>query len=177
MISLFSRKNTYLIIGGLASYHLLIGVLFAFWIGRFLVQSYDPSVFLLLALFSGITILCDILVWKAQVIHMFLVRCRVDNIGIHCHMLGLKKWSILWSDIRIFGVAGHADSTQARILFFDSNNKAAIQHKSLHYVTDKHIIFEFDASKWALLSCHMPDGMRKKLQYALDRGRDCYHRC
>lgn len=172
---LFGKKNTVLVIGGMVLCHLLVAALCAFWIYRFLVVTYDPAVFLLLGLFVGAIIFCDVLAAKVQAFSRFLVRCRVDSDGIYCACLW-KRWSIKWSDVHIFGITGFSSLAQTGIVFLSKDLREKYQQNKLTLVTSNRIAFSLDERRWDKFSNHMPTEIKRKLQRAIDNNRDCYYR-
>ena len=177
MISIYDKKTSYAVIGGLAGLHILVATLCGFWIYRFLIISYDPSVFVLLALFAGMTILCDVLVFKIQIVQMCLTRCYLNQTGVYSSILGIKRWSLLWDDICFFGIEGYATGTGMVILFFSCDAKGFSKKQDMFRLSDKQVFFQISKDRWNRICQHIPPHMQKKLQKSFEREQDCYYRC
>ena len=166
-----------MVVGGLVFYHLLVAGLCMFWIYRFLISSYDPSVFLLLALFVGGTVCCDVILYRTQAFSRFLVRFKTDASGIHCFGLGWKRWSILWSDIHVFGVTGFTPSTGMGIIFLSTDPSEKFSREKCVSISRERIVFQADEKIWSKLSIYMPFNIKIKLRNSINEKRDCFYRC
>ena len=172
---LFGKKDTIVVIGGMILCHILDCGLCMFFVYKFLIITYDAGVFLLLGVLMGPLIICDIMALKQQAFSRFLVRCKVNQEGIHCSYIG-KKWSIKWCDIHIFGITGFSSFTQTGIVFFSADPSEKYQAKLLTLISNKRICFSINEKRWRTFSAHMPDAMKRKLEKAIDGAHDCYYR-
>ena len=173
---IYNKKMTYFVTGGLALFHLLVAGLCVFWSYTFLIASYDPSVFPLLAMFIGMTVLLDVIALRNQAFSRFFVRFRTDANGIHCAGLGWKKWSILWANIRVFGVLGYTPDTGMGIIFLSTDRNEKYSREKCVSISRQRIVFEADERIWKELSLYMPNDIKLKLRKSIDEKRDCYYR-
>ena len=131
MIGLFNKRDSIIVIGGLVIYHILVCILCFFWIKKFLVYNYDPSVYLLIFMFVSITLLCDVLLYRVQVFKRFLLRCKFCNEGIYCTLFGIRNWKIKWDDICIFGTCGYSTMNDRGIIFLSTDRNEKYDNKKI----------------------------------------------
>lgn len=174
MISLYNKKDTIMVVGGLAFLHISVCGICIFLINRFLIQTYDPGVYVLLLFFISMTVVCDVLMYRVQIFSRLLVRCRIDREGIHCSLLGLKKWTIRWNEICVFGITGY--SFGMGIIFLSTDSGEKYSKKKCIEVSSKRIVFEADEKRWRVISAYMPDDMKKKLLKSMQDRCDTFYR-
>ena len=168
---LYSKKETYLVVGGIFFLHLLVIGLCIFWCWRFLWNNYDPGGFVLIFMFVGGLIICDVLLTKVQGLSRFLVRCKVDCTGIHCSMPFKKQWHIAWADIRTYGLLGLNNSISYAQCFL-STNSSIMDGNHLTILSDKRIVFQINSPLWFALMEYLPIDIKRKLLKALKEGHD-----
>lgn len=173
---LYNKKDTYTVLIGMALYHLLTIGLCVFFAYRFIILSYNPGGYLVIAMLLSMIIVVDVLLWRIQGYSRFLVRCKFDQNGIHCNILHLKKWSILWKDICIYGLCGYTSPGLYGIVFFSSNKNEIYSKESCTIISRQRIVFQTDEKRWSQISEYMPEKMQKELWYSIQRKRDCYYR-
>ncbi len=171
-ISLYDRKASFMVVAGIIFMHGATLVLCAFWIYRFLILTYDPGVFFLLIMFLGILILCDWQLSRIQGFFRFLIRCNIDHIGIHCSIMGMKKWCIRWCDIRAYGTIGLDNQNYMNLIFFSTRKHQSPKPKELIYASEEQIVFQFRQGIWVTLKQYMPTDMSGNIQKSLDAGHD-----
>ena len=174
-MGLYNKRDSYLVVGGLAFLHLLAAGLCAFFVYRFLISSYDPGVYLLLAILVGSMVLCDVGLYQAKVFSRFLTRFKADAEGIHCR-LGLKKWNVLWNDIHVFGIIGFTPWTGMGIIFLSTDADEKYSRKKCVSISGKRIVFQAEERIWSEISTYMPDDIKVKLRDSVDNKRDCFYR-
>lgn len=170
--SLFNKKDTYLVVGGMVFYHLIVLVLCSFWIYRFIIVSYDPDVFVLLALFFFGTILCDILLSKVQGFSRFLIRCVVDKQGFHCQNCFGKSWKLNWADVQSYGLQCVYSDFSYNLLYFSRDKHV----KSLDFsdISSDRISFQIDFIRWDAIKWFIPSDIRNNIQTAIDSKKSCF---
>lgn len=168
---LYSKKDTYLVVGGIVLLHLLVIGLSVFWCYRFLWNYYDASVFVLLILFWGGLILCDVLLSKVQGLSRFLVRCKVDYTGLYCSMPFKKKWSILWKDVHTYGLLG-INNPVSYVQCFFSVDRSIPDVNQLVNLADNQIAFQIDTPLWVAVMQYLPKDIKTNLLKAQKEGKD-----
>lgn len=176
MITLYNKKDAYIVIGGLVFYHILIIMLCTFWVHRFIFVSFNPDVLFLLALFIGGTIYTDVLISRIQGFSRFFLRCKVNERGIHCVGLGRKKWSIMWSDIRVYGITGFCSPSKSPLIFLSTDPDEKPNSYIITNISQKRIAFQATASTWNTFAEYMPTEMRKKIHMSYHQKRDCFYK-
>lgn len=174
MISLYNKKDTIMVVGGLIFLHISVCGLCIFWINKFLIQTYSPGIYGLLLFFISMTAVCDVLVYRVQGFSRLLIHCRIDCEGIHCSLLGFKKWTIKWSDICVFGITGY--SFGMGIIFLSTDSGEKYNKKKCIEVSSKRIVFEADEKRWRVVSAFMPDNIKKKLLKSMQDRCDTFYR-
>ena len=168
---LYSKKDTYFVIGGIVLLHVLVIGLCMFWCYRFLWNSYDASVFILLILFLGGLILCDVLLSKVQGLSRFLVRCKVDHTGLHCSMPFKKNWSITWEDIHTYGLMG-INNPVSYVQCFFSVDRSMPDVNQLVNLSDKQIVFQVNTPLCVAVMQYLPKDIKTNLLKAQKEGKD-----
>ena len=176
MYLLFDKKITYMVVCGMLFYHVLVVGLCSFWIYRFLIQTYDPSFFLLLAMFFAMTIVCDVLLYRVQGLRRLLIRVKGDERGIQC-VIFRKKWHISWNDIHIFGVFGFSEQTSMPLAFLSCNAQEKYHRSKLAVVSTNRLVFQIGHTGWTHICQFMPQDMKNKFEKAIYAKQDCFYRC
>lgn len=175
MIGLFNKKDTFIVVWGMLFLHALCVGLCVFFVYQFIVVTYDSGVFALLFILIGGLTLIDVMCYRIQAVSRFLVRCSIDEKGIHCVCLGRKKWSIFWKDIRIAGIIGYA-TTGIGLIFLSIDKNEKYNKTTCIKISNKRIVFQAEERIWAKFSENMPGNMKLKLQRSMEEKRDCYYR-
>lgn len=150
-----------------------------FFVIRFLVMEFDPGVFPLLLVFIGpysYTIFESI---RTGYIQRLFLRIRVDAIGLHCSGLGWKAYTITWDSVRTYAVFSQSDPQYLRTLIMFSTIKEErppSNYVEANFVSMNRVIFLYRSDVWEVLDKHMPQDIKKKLNYALNDKRSCFHR-
>lgn len=168
---LYNRRETVLVIGGIMLLHFLIIGLCIFWCWKFLWNDYDPGVFVLLVMFIGGLIICDILLARVQGVSRFLLRCNVDYAGIHCYMPFNKYWHIAWTDIRTYGLFGLNDPVSYIQCFF-SADCSIMDRNQLATLSEKQISFQVNSPLYFAIMEYVPMDIKAKLLKTLAEGKD-----
>lgn len=176
MIGLYNKKDSIIVVGGLVIFHVLICLLCLFWINKFAIQDYNPSVYLLLLMFISITVICDMSLYRIQGFRRFLVKCRITNQGIHCTLLGLKKWEIKWNEICIFGTLGYSNTNDRGVFFLSTDSGEKYNREKCAEVNAKRIVFEANPQIWKAVSEYMPDNIKYKLQKAMQERCNTFYK-
>ena len=150
-----------------------------FFIKRFLIERYDPTVFLLIAILlcPWIYIISELI--RSGLMLRLLLRMKIDKIGIHCYLFGVKRYTIMWEDVRTYGIIGHSFAyvSKTLILFsLDAKEYAPLNSAGVYKVCENRLIIQYRTDIWDDLMRHMPEDMCKKLTYALSRKQDCFHK-
>ena len=176
MLTLYNKKDSALVVGGLVFLHCLVAILCAFWIYKFIFLEYNEGVWFLLVLFVGAITICDILICQVQGFRRFLVRCNVDDKGIHITEPGRKSRRIYWEDISVFGITGFSSPMKSGILFLSCDTSEKYDVKQVININNERIVFQVNEEKWNKISVYMPDDIKRKLQVAIEKKVDCFCR-
>ena len=174
-LNLYRKQDCIIVVGGVIFEHLLVGGLCVFFVHRFLIETYDPGVFVLLAMFVGMTIWCNILLARIQGLSRCLIRCSVDTEGIHCSKIGLKKWCIPWDCIRTFGTTGFGENYNFGLVFLSRLQHPRRSNKELIRISNDQIVFQFDPVSWDEMYKYMPADIYSKLTKAVKEKRNSYY--
>ena len=150
-----------------------------FFMIRFLVMDFDPLVFPLLLVFLGpysYTIFESI---RTGYIQRLLLRIRIDAVGLHCSGLGWKTHTITWDSVRTYAVFSQSDPQYLRTIIMFSTVKQ--EHYPSNYVEANFVsmnraIFQYRSDVWDVLNKHMPQDIKKKINYALNEKKSCFHK-
>jgi len=177
VVTLYRRFSTLYLLFGMAFLYVLDLGLCAFFCYRFLYQTFDPSVFLLLATLIIPLVLIPILAHPHQVLSRFLVRCRIDESGLHCFGLGWKSWDIAWQDICIYGIQWQGSSNYPYgLLSFSKDAEEQFHIKNFIRLTPNRVVFEVRPELWRLLCQFMPEDIHKKLAWSMETKRNCFYK-
>ena len=173
---LYGKKTTCFVAGGLLFLHLLCIGLSGFFIYRFLIVSYDPSVFILLAILIGGLVVVDITTHQVQVFGRLLVRCKFTMEGIICYGIGMGKWCIQWEKICFYGITGYSLPYNMPIVFLSADPKEKYDEKNVSRLTKQRVVFELRQEILGMLQLYMPADMIKRMEAAIDSKRDMFFR-
>lgn len=151
----------------------------AFFIKRFLLDSFDPAVFLLLAIVLGPWIFVLIGLRKNGLLLRLFLRFTLDQEGIHCFLWGKEQYRIEWNRIHTFGLMGYSFSYAGGLLLLFSTDKKELAPKNLveaNRISGDRMIIRYRPEVWEALAEVMPADMGEKLDYALSRKQDCFHK-
>ena len=172
---IYDRYTTLFLPGMLGLFCVLSGGLSVFFIKKFLLDNFDPAVFLLLAILIGPWIFVLTGLWKNGLLLRLLLRFSLDEEGIHCVLPVGGMYDIRWQDIRTFGTLGDFGST---LLLFSTDKKeiAPKNRQEVHRISRNRMVIRCRPEIWTALAETMPADMREKLQYAIARKQDCFHK-
>lgn len=174
-MKLYDKYTSNVILIGISLYHVLALSLSAFFCYRFLIQSYDPTVYLLLLLLIAPLIIMDILLRKDRMFKRFLIRCKFNEKCIFCYGLLWKSWEIPWSEISTYGITGYAHEDRTYpIIFFSLDSSELYEKNKIFAVNQQRVVFQMREEIWPELSEFMPDDMKKQLRYSIDSQRNCF---
>ncbi len=125
-----------------------------------------------IALIVGIMIIIDVSLVLNNAGTRFLIRCRIDQEGIHCSLF-LKKWSINWSDIRVYGGTGYEICP---LLFFSADASEQNDAKTMVSINKKRIVFEDREAFWTIAEEHMPKDIKVRLKEFGRTKQPCFYR-
>lgn len=151
----------------------------AFFIKRFLLDSFDPAVFLLLAILIGPWIFVLIGLRKNGLLRRLFLRFTLDQEGIHCFLPFGGRYVIRWSEIHTFGTLGYSFSRAGGVLLLFSTDKKELAPKNLmeaNRISGDRMIIRYRPEVWEVLMAVMPADMTQMLGYALSRKQDCFHK-
>lgn len=154
-------------------------VLSIFFIMHFLIDDYDPTVYLLLAILVGPWVFVLASLWKSGFMQRLFLRIHIEEDGIQCFLLGRKLHKFEWADIRTFGVVGFSFSYVSGVYILFSKDKNEYAPKTLpeiNMISHSRMIVQYRSEVWDALIQFMPTDMSKKLSDALSKKQDCFHK-
>lgn len=175
MVHLYNKKDTITVVGGILFLHIMVTLLCCFFVKKFLIQTYEPGVYLLLLFLISMVVIVDVLLYRIQTFRRYLVTCKFDADGIHCSLLGFKKWTIKWSDIRIVGITGYS-TTGMGILFFSTDQNEKYSIKKCIEISDRRIVFEINEKNWCAIKVYLPNPMKERLWESIQKRQDFFYR-
>ena len=174
---LYDKQATLTVIGGiLLMYGLCLG-LCGFFVYRFLILTFDPTVFFLLGIVLCPLILFPILSRRSHAFGRFLLRCRFDETGISCYGLGWKRFTLRWDDICLYGIDGYGKhgSYSMGILFLSTDPEEHFDPKRYAEISMRRIVFGVRDEIWGKLGTHMPEEMKKRLMACARAKQNCFY--
>lgn len=177
--SIYDRYTTIVLPVMLGLFCALSVGLSAFFIKRFLLNSFDPAVFLLLAILIGPWIFVWIGLKRNGLLRRLFLRFTLDEAGIHCVLPFGGRYVIRWSEIHTFGTLGFAFSWAGGVMILFSTDKKELAPKNLveaNRVSRDRMIIRYRPEVWEALAEAMPDDMTQMLGHALSRKQDCFHK-
>lgn len=167
--SLYNKSDTYLVVGGMVFYHILVLGLCAFWVYRFAFVSYNPDVFVLIAIFVFGTMLCDILLSRVQGFSRFLIRCKINKQGFTFHKPFGKSYQIDWTDIQSYGLLCLYSDFSYNLLYFSKCKHE--RNVKTSEISAERISFQIDPMKWDAIKWYIPSNISANIQIAMDSKR------
>ena len=170
--------TAYIPLGILSLLGLSIG-LSVFFIYRFLIITFDPVAFLLLAILLCPWVYVFVEASQNGLIERLIIRLKIDSSGIHCHKLGHKQFSIVWDEIHVYGILDSSFSyVEKKIIFFslDKQEHMPKNSKEVNKISPRRIILQYRDGVWTALACYLPSDMKRKLDYSLKRNEGCFHK-
>lgn len=174
---LYDKQTTFTVIGGiLLMYGLCLG-LCGFFVYRFLIRTFDPAVYLLLAIVLCPLILFPILSRKSHAFGRFLLRCRFDKLGISCYGLGWRRFTLRWDDICLYGIDGYGKHSgySMGILFLSTDPEERFDPKHYADINAHRIVFAVRDEIWDKFDTYMPEEMKKRLMSCAKTKQNCYY--
>jgi hypothetical protein len=176
---LYNKKDTFIVVFGVAFFHILDILLCIFCIQKFIIVAKNPNGYLLFGMLVLLVVIFDIALAKVHGFRRFLIRCNVDYDGINCSFLGIKKWTLLWKDICIYGICGLSATSKYAlygIVFLSTNVSEKYGKDTCSLITPRRIVFQIEQKRWDVISIYMPKQMKDRLDNAIVNNRDCYYR-
>ena len=173
---LYNKKTSYLLISGLVFMHLLCLCLSCFFVHRFLIVSFDSSVFALLAILFCGPVIVDISSIRTQALSRFFVRCSFTTEGIVCHGPGLGRWCVEWNKICFYGTVGWSLPHGMPIIFLSTDPNEKYESNSVWRLTHQRVIFEVQEEIMRILKIYMPTEMTKCLETSINTKKDSFFR-
>lgn len=177
--SLYESSISYVLPTFLLLLCLLSIVLSCFFIKKFLLDSYDPAVYFLVALMIGPWIYVIIGLQQCGVFKRLFLRFSVDESGIHCYLFGKKQYEIRWDHIHTFGIVGFSFSyVNGIMILFSTDKKEYAPQKitEVNRISKEKMVIQYRADVWDTLTQFMPLDICEKLSYAVSRNQDCFHK-
>ena len=121
-LRLYDAYTTYYTLFGMLFFNVLCFGLGVFFVKIFIIEDYDPAVFLLLLMLPGGVLALDFICIKEGLYSRLLLRCRITDEGIVCSGIGWKRFTLAWDDVKVYGVAGYSWPGQLWAFMFFSIN-------------------------------------------------------
>lgn len=177
--SIYDSYTTYMIPIFLLLMGITVVCISGFFIDKFIIQSFDPSVFLLLLILNGPWIFVLVRLLKEQYLKKLFLRFEINNDGIHCFGLGWRDFYITWESIHTYGLLGYSSSYSNKKLILLSTDKKEWAPKNLveaNRVSTSRLIIQYREDVWAALSKQLPHEMQKNMKYSIECNKDCFHK-
>lgn len=150
-----------------------------FFMKRFVIDDYDPSVYVLLALTMGPWVYAIASLQRNGLLKRLFLRLYFDENGIHCFLLGKKRYQIAWEDIHTYAITGCSFSyASRRMMIFSTDPKefAPKNRMEANRISQDRIVIQYRPEVWAALTQCMPADMCEKFSYAISKKQDCFHK-
>ena len=154
-------------------------VLSGFFMKRFLIDDYDPSVYVLLAVTIGPWVYVIVSLQRNGLLKRLFLQVYFAKNGIHCFLLGKKRYQIAWEDIHTYGFTGCSFSYARRSMMIFSTDPKEFAPKNrmeANRISQDRIVIQYRPEVWAALTQCMPADMCEKLGYAISKKQDCFHK-
>ena len=174
---LYSLRSMFPVIVGIPIMHLLVVSLCAFFTQRFLMETYDPIVIVLLIAFLGPVLYVDFALYHLQIYHRCFLRFKADETGIRCYGIGVKTWRIAWNEICVYGITGYDTKNQPYALLFlskDSREDTNLKQKIL--INNRRIVIQVRDEVLVALNQYMPQDIKKRVSTAVEQKSDFFCR-
>lgn len=174
--ALYDNYTTWMILGGMAGMNLLnLGVCYRLYL-QFR-GMLDVGFWLLIGFLMALCILADILALPQ--FPRFLMRCRFSPEGIFCSGTHWGKYLIPWSEIHVYGTCTSSYSYVSMKMLFFSTDKQELGPKNVGEAMRVHrgrLVFQRRKGFDEALYRYMPEDMKKKLQYVVERDQAGFFR-
>lgn len=150
-----------------------------FFMKRFLIDDYDPSAYILLALTIGPWAYVIVSLQRNGLLKRLFLRLYFDENGIHCFLLEKKRYLIAWEDIHTYGFTDCSFSYASRsMMIFSTDPKEFVPKNRMeaNRISPCRIIIQYRSDVWAVMKQVMPADMCEKLGYAISKKQDCFHK-
>ncbi len=176
MRRIYSFRLTYPIIIGIPFMNILTLGLCGFFVNRFLIEQYDPSAFVLLFMFLGMLLICDVALFKYQIFQRCFMKFEVDSDGLQWYVVKTQKNQLKWSEVRTYGVTGYDIKNQpVAFVFFSADPKESSDLKKRMSLGDQRIVIQIREEVVRLLEQNLPSSM-KIITDSIEEKRDCFCR-
>ena len=174
---LYSLRSMFPVIVGIPIMHLLVVSLCAFFTQRFLMETYDPIVIVLLIAFLGPVLYVDFALYHLQIYHRCFLRFKADETGIRCYGIGVKSWRILWNEIRMFGITGYDTKNQPyALIFFSKKGQEDTGIKQKVQINNDRIVIQVRHEVLTVLNQYMPKDIKKRIATSVEQKSDFFYR-
>lgn len=170
-----SARITYPIMFGIPLLHALVLGLCAFFVDRFLMKTYDPVAWLLLLLFLGSLLLCDILLYRYQLFHRCYLKFQMDHSKIQWYIIKSHMHQLEWDEVRVFGVMGYDEYQPAGFIYFSANEHESNSVEQRMQLNNQRIVIEVRPEVIHLLKQYLPSDMQRIIK-ALENKQTCFYR-
>lgn len=171
-----SFRSIYPIIFGILFFNVLTLGLCTFFVKRFLVETYNPDVFILLFLLLGNLLICDMLLFRHQVFQRCYLKFQMDQNGLEWYLIKANRQKLKWSDIRTYGVTGYDIQNQPfAFVFFSKDPYESSSLKQKMSLGKRRIAIQIRKETICLLEQHLPRDMKKILD-SIENNQDCFYR-
>lgn len=150
-----------------------------FFVKLFLIDHYDPAVFILFAILLGPWVYVIVRLQRSGLIQRIFLRLCFDKNGIRCFLLGRKRYQIAWEDIHTYGLIDCFFSYVSRsLMIFSTDPKEFAPQNRIeaNRISPCRIIIQYRSDVWVALKQVMPADMCEKLDYAISKKQDCFHK-
>ena len=172
---LYDTYSTLFFLGGMLALHLGIGILSYFFIYKFLIIAYDPTIIILLLFLLGGIILCDILCARMQMFSRYLIWLSIDETGIFCRKVGVKPWLIQWCDISTYGITGYSLANHSfALMFFSTDAQETYNEKHIVSINRNRIIIQIRKRSWETIKRYLPLDIKQRLEESMSMHRNCF---
>lgn len=154
-------------------------VLSGFLMKRFLIDDYDPSVYVLLAVTIGPWVYAIVSLQRNGLLKRVFLRLYFDENGIHYFLLGKKRYQIAWEDIHTYAITDCSFSYASRsMMIFSTDPKEFVPKNRMeaNRISQDRIVIQYRPEVWAALTQCMPADMCEKLGYAISKKQNCFHK-
>lgn len=163
----------------MAGMYILLFALVIFCVRRFLIETFDPSVFLLLAIIITPFVFITFKFFHDGILKRFLLKCSIDDDGISYSGPLWKSRKINWSEVHTFGVYFYSVSYLSNTMIFFSTDRTELGPKTAKdaaVLSSNRVVIQYREDIWDALSEHMPSDIRKRIDEALRHQCNCFHK-
>ena len=162
---------------GVAFINLLILGLCGFWINRFLIQNYDPTVYILLMMFLGALVYCNVGFYRFQVYQRCFYKIKLETTGFECYDFWRVYIKVCWDEVRTCGVTGYGLPGQpyAFVYFSKIPNEPSTAKQEV-LINKQRIVLQVRKESVECLRSTLPEDIRKRIIPAIERQSNCIYR-